>query len=126
MSSWGLAIHEILRIDLADEILFEYVVHVLLLMDGENAPIRLNTATDSAKDDLATRMVGNPLSDVVDAVPSEDPVSVGFAVMLMDLGQSDEPGLSSMRWLLRECCLRIAGQPAGGNHRRDQAYGHTR
>jgi len=86
LPSWGFAVHEISRINLADEVLFKNVVNVLLLVDGEDAPIWLDAATDSAKDDLAARMVRNPLGDIVYAIPSENPVCVRFAVMLMNLG----------------------------------------
>lgn len=53
---WCFAIDQISRIDLPNEVLFQYIVNILLLMDGKNVPIRLYAAASGTENYIAAGM----------------------------------------------------------------------
>ena len=109
-----MAIYEIARVDLADEVLLKYLVDVLVLVDGKNipaeqrlkvsvlsqascwvaplghAPVRLHTAANSTQDHIAAWMIWNPVCDIVDTISAVDPVPLSFSVVAVDLIQSEQ------------------------------------
>jgi hypothetical protein len=87
------AIYEIARVDLADEVLFQDVVDVWVSMDGEDVPIGLDAAAYGAENHIAAGVVWHPICDVVDTVAAVYPVAFRLAIVVIDLVESEESSL---------------------------------
>jgi hypothetical protein len=105
----GVPVYEILRVDLADEVLLEDLVDVFVPMDREDVllsvskrpidqrcicprtyPVRLDTAAHGAENHIATRMVRDPVRDVVDTIAAVNPVAFRLAIVLVNLVKSEK------------------------------------
>jgi hypothetical protein len=87
------AIYEIARVDLADEVLFQDVVDVWVSMDGEDVPIGLDAAAYGTENDIAAGVVWHPIRDIVDAITAIYPVAFCLAVVMVDFVESEESSL---------------------------------
>ena len=102
-------VYKVSRVDLADEVLFQDVVDVLVSMDGEDVPIGLDTAAHGAENHIATGVVWHPIGDIVDAVAAIYPVAFGLAIVMVDFVESEESSLGIfvvlvvvLRWCFSE------------------------
>ena len=59
--------------NVANKILIQDVVDVLLLVDGEDVPVFVNGATSSSKNNFASWVCWNPVGDVVYFISVNDP-----------------------------------------------------
>jgi len=80
-----LAIDEIGAVDITDEVGFEYLPNIRLLMDGEDVPERVNAASSGPQNDLTARVSRNPVGDVVDFVAVRHPGTIGLGAVFSDL-----------------------------------------
>ena len=60
------SVDKITGIEVANIVLFEDIIDIFLIVDGENFPIGINDAANSTKNHLTTRMIWDPISDIVD------------------------------------------------------------
>lgn len=100
-----MAVDKITRVDLANEILLEYLVNIRVPMNAKDVPVRLDTAANSAKDHIATRVVWNPVRDIIDPIAAIDPVAFSFTIVVIDLVKPEKPVLRVFvvvfRWRFR-------------------------
>ena len=89
----GVSVDEISGVDLADEVLFQDFVDVLVSMDGKDVPVGLDAATHGTQDNVAAGMVWHPVGNVVDAVAAVHPVALGVTIVTVDLVESEESTL---------------------------------
>jgi hypothetical protein len=94
-------------VDLAYVELFEYVIYLLLLMDREDLPVRIDAAATSTKNYFSTRMLFDEVRDVIYAGLTNYPFSIGVTIVFWDFGQSDlfDVCVALVRRRLRQLCV---------------------